>query len=65
MDTIENMPRKETLSFRELPLISPGFIHPRKGVLREMINGSGGGGGNPKGLITLIEKVLQNKLYQC
>ena len=57
MDTIENMPRKETLSFRELPLISPGFIHPRKGVLREMINESGGGG-NPKGLITLIEKVL-------
>ena len=49
MDTIENMPRKETLSFRELPLISPGFIHPRKGVLREMINGSGGGG-IPRGL---------------
>ena len=30
-----------------------------------MINGSGEEGGNPKGLITLIEKVLQNKLYQC
>ena len=24
-----------------------------------------GGGVYPKGLITLIEKVLQNKLYQC
>ena len=60
------MPRKETLSFRELPLISPGFIHLRKGVLREVINGSGGGGGvYPRGLITLIEKLLQNKLYQC
>ena len=56
MDTIENMPRKETLSFRELPLISPGFIHPRKGVLREMINGSGGGGGESQGAYNLNRK---------
>ena len=60
VNTVENMPRKETLSFRELPLISPGFIHLRKGVLREVIRRV-----YPRGLITLTEKVLQNKLYQC
>ena len=42
--TIENMTRKETLSFRELPLVSPEFIHLRKGVLGELINRRGRGG---------------------
>ena len=44
VDTIENMPRKETVSFHEVPFISPGFIHLRKGVLGEFINGGATGG---------------------
>ena len=45
MGTIGNMTSKETLSFRELLLVSPEFIHFRKGILGELINSRGGGEG--------------------
>lgn len=50
--TIENMTRKETLSFRELPLVSPEFIHLLKGGFRRAYKQKGRGRKYPRGFIT-------------
>ena len=57
-----NMTRRETLSFRELPLVSPEFIHFRKGILGELINSRGGGGVISEGVYNLNRTSVSVKI---